>query len=612
MQTTSLTRFASSLLILMMLGHIGLASMDHAAAEAQIPRWYLDGRHAEYPPSLYLVGLGEGQTPEDAAGLARASVGAQIRVQVESEIRTITREMDTGDRNTFESMFTSATTSRVDEQLQGLEIALQAEHAGRYYSLAALNKQRYVGELRSDLDRMRDRFDNLVRTGRQQIREGYVFAGITSLLDAQNISSDFYGAMSTHNALADRPYGSGDVLGMARMVPEIRQTLTSIRISLESGDQQTGSSGRQLDDPLVIQAVYLHNGQEVPVPNLPLRVEYQDGTEADRVTTESNGKASLYLTALPVRSEINQVTIQPLFTGIPGLYRNVVQNMAIRATYRIAAEERIPLAVIITDDSGQRLPQVEQRIGSAVERLGYHLNDRSGVAVEGSVHQLDTREVEGTAGTQTVVRSELSLTVRDRNSNSVIGSLMAQGTGMSTRNEADALRASYNRMNVDRRELSEVLSLVPPEAALAFVSAADTPSRPARPGRADTPAPDFPTLKIDDLTFEVRSAKKTSDNRVIIEVMIINHDFRDREISFYRNRFSMYDQLGQSTGNPILTIGTNRADRGWGLNHLFITDIPITLTIEFREVHPSAENISLLTVTAGRTEARLRNISLSQ
>ncbi len=443
-----------------------LIPKENGTAEAQIPRWYLDGRSAEYPASLYIAGVGEGQNPEDAAGQARASVGAQIRVQVDSEITSITRELDSGDRYEFQTMFNSATTSRIDEHLQGLEIALQAEHAGRYYALAALSRQRYLRELQSDLDRLRDRFDSMIGSGREQIAGGHIFSGITSILDAQNLSTEFYAVLSTYNALADRPYASGDVLGMAGLVPEIRSALTSIHLSVASGDEQTGNPGQQLSEPLVFRADYAGGDRDVPMANLPLRIEYQDGTEAARVVTDSEGNAAVYLTAVPVRREINQVIAQPVFTGIPGTYRNIIRNMDVRATYRILQEERIPIAVIITDESGRRLSRLEQRIGSAIERLGYSISDRSGVAVEGTVSRLDVREIDGISGSQTVVRSELQIAVKVRKSNAVIGSVTGHGTGMSIRSEDEALRASQNRIDVDRRELAEALGGVTAEMAM--------------------------------------------------------------------------------------------------------------------------------------------------
>ncbi len=601
-----------------------LTTTEKGTAEAQIPGWYLEGRSLEYPASLYIVGVGEGQNPEDAAGQARASVGSQIRVQVDSEITSITREMDSGDRYSFETIYNSATTSRIEQHMQGLEIALQAAHAGRYYALTALNRQRFLTDLRSDLDRLQGQYNSMINSGREHIANGHIFAGITSFLDAQNHSTDFYAALSTYNALADRPYASGDVLGMAGLVPEIRSALTAIRLSVISGDNQTGSSGRQLSEPLVIQAVYTGGDREVSMPNLPVRIEYQDGTEADRVVTDSEGLATVYLMALPVRREINQVIAQPLFTEIPSNYRNVVRNMAVRATYRITQEDRIPVAVVISDDSGRRLGQVEQRIASAVERLGYGISDQSGVVVEGTVSQLDARDVTGIGGSHIVVRSELQLAVKERGSYTVIGSLAGQGTGMSPRSEAEALRASHNRINVDRRELAEALSGITAQmaAALAPPARQERPERPpaTTPPTATPPGPTPPVtgtsitkITIDDMTFDVRSAEMTNDHRVIIQVLITNHDYRDRQISFARRDFSIYDQAGHSSTRPILSIGTNRAAGSWSsLNHLLVSQVPTTLTMEFRDVNPVAENISLLNIAAGRTIAQLRNIPLEK
>lgn len=585
-------------------------------AQAQIPDWYLEGRSMHYPTGFYIVGLGEGGSPDEAAGQARASLGAQIRVRVDSEITSIVTEMDSGDRGSFESMYRNETTSRIDEQLLGVEIAMQGQHAGRYYALAALDRQRFVGELRSELDRLRQSYDAMVESGSGLIQQGQIIAGINALLEAQGEASAFYSALSTHNALAQEPYGQGDVLGVARLVPEIRQTLSSVRLSVISGDEQSGAPGRQLAEPVVFRAVHMQNGREVPVSNLPLHVTYQDGNEADRVTTDTEGLASVDLRAMPVRGEVNRVTASAEFAEIPPVFRSMVRGISTQASYRISDAGRIPVAVVITDDSGSRHTGSEQRLAMAVERLGYGISDASGVVLEGTLSRLDSREVDGIGGRQFVVRSELSLMVRQRRDNSVVGSLEARGTGMSERSEADALNASRNRLSFDQQSLARALAGVTMEMAMAG-SGSPPVAEPVRHERPQPPAqPDpeprtgLPKTTIDDFTFEVLSASITSGNRVVVEVMITNHDHRDRNTRFTRRLFTMYDQEGREFTHPAISVASSRAVSGWGFDHLIIPEVPVKLTMEFREVHPDVNRITLLSFRAGSTHVRLRDIPL--
>lgn len=427
-------------------------------ASAQIPQWYLDGKSNQYQPPTYIVGVGEAGNQQEAQNLARAGVASQIRVQVESEITSITQEMQVDDQYTYESMFRNATTSRIEESIQGLQMVKQTEHANMHYAMAALNKESYLLNIRTDLDRLKEEYDRLVGTGKNEISSGNIFAGITNYLDAQSKSTEFYALMSTYNALSEIPYGAGDELGLADMVTEIRGVLTSISVSVASGDAQTGQRGRQLPEPIVFEAIYTQNGQEIPIANLPLIIEYQDGTEADRVTTSTDGRASVALTALPVRQETNRVTAKPVFSSIPATYRNVVRTLEARGTYNLEAEERVPFAVIIKDEDGNRQSTVEQRVASNIERLGYSISDDAELVVEGTISIRDYEEVSGMSGTQIVARVQLDLFVKNRTTNTTIGSISGDGTGMSSRGEADALRASFNRINVNRRDLSEVLA----------------------------------------------------------------------------------------------------------------------------------------------------------
>ncbi|MDG5767137.1 LPP20 family lipoprotein [Balneolales bacterium ANBcel1] len=595
-------------------GHLFLLAGGNSFA--QIPDWYLEGRSMHYPADLYIVGMGEGDTLEEAAGQARTSLGAQIRVRVESEITSIVTEMDRGDRSSFESMYRNESTSRIDEQLPGVEIAMQGEHAGRYYALAALDRQRYVRELHSELDRLRESYDAMVESGRNHIRQGQITTGINALLEAQGQASEFYSALSTHNALAHRSYGSGDILGVARLVPEIRETLASVRLSVKSGDEQAGVPGRQLAEPIVFSAVYKQNGREVPVSSLPLLVAYQDGGEADRVTTDAEGLASVHLTAMRIRGEMNRITATASFSEIPPVFRSMVRDISVRANYRISDTDRIPVAVVVTDEAGRRHAGSEQRLGSVVERLGYRLSDASGVVLEGSLGRVDSREVDGLDGRQFVVRSEMNLMIRQRSDNSVVGSLEARGTGMSHRSESDALNASLNRLSIDRQDLARALAGVTMEMAMAEHGSPPSAVREQR-DRHEAPAGTgresggrLPKTTIDDFTFEVHSASMTPDNRVIVEVMITNHDHRDRNTRFSRRLFIMYDQEGREVTGPAISVASSSTVRGWGFDHLIIPDVPVKMTIEFRDVHPETNVITLLSFRAGSTDVRLRDIPL--
>lgn len=129
----------------------------------------------------------------------------------------------------------------------------------------------------------------------------------------------------------------------------------------------------------------------------------------------------------------------------------------------------------------------------------------------------------------------------------------------------------------------------------------------------DQPANGLPVVEDDDFIYRIASARKTGDNRVIVDVVITNTGHTDRELSVQRDtRF--FDDMGQSYQCMSRTIGSNRSTWG-GFSHLFISNVPTRLVIEFEEVDPKAKSISLLQMKMymrGRAnfDVNIRNIPL--
>ena len=128
------------------------------------------------------------------------------------------------------------------------------------------------------------------------------------------------------------------------------------------------------------------------------------------------------------------------------------------------------------------------------------------------------------------------------------------------------------------------------------------------------PAPaGLPVVEDDNFQYRITSARKTGDNRAIVDVVITNTGHSDQELSVQREtRF--FDNMGQSYQCVSRTIGSNRATWG-GFSHLFISNVPTRLVIEFEEVDPNAKSISLLQLrlnTRGRSsfDVNIRNIPL--
>ena len=119
--------------------------------------------------------------------------------------------------------------------------------------------------------------------------------------------------------------------------------------------------------------------------------------------------------------------------------------------------------------------------------------------------------------------------------------------------------------------------------------------------------------EVDNFLYEFISGRLTADKKLILEVLVTNKSHKDEQISINRNDTRLYDNMGQEYTRPVLSIGPKQSGGSWSsLNHLFVSNVPTLLRLEFIDVDPRITSIALLNIKAGRNDAQLRNISVEK
>ncbi len=134
------------------------------------------------------------------------------------------------------------------------------------------------------------------------------------------------------------------------------------------------------------------------------------------------------------------------------------------------------------------------------------------------------------------------------------------------------------------------------------------------PERTPTAAPlSVAKATVEEFEFEVVANTLTPDNRLIIDVMITNKAIHDKEITI-RNASKLYDNLGQEYDISVRSVGNKTAGKYSHLTHLFISNLPTKMTMEFEKIDPRAESVALLHISLWnlRNDAQLRNIKINR
>ncbi len=118
---------------------------------------------------------------------------------------------------------------------------------------------------------------------------------------------------------------------------------------------------------------------------------------------------------------------------------------------------------------------------------------------------------------------------------------------------------------------------------------------------------------VDDVEFEIISARLTNDNKVVIEVLITNKSHSDKEIGICSSS-TIYDNFGQEYSTPVRKIGQKSQSSPYSyLTHLFISNVPTRLSLEFNTVDPNADSISLFDMSMhNHANVNLRHFPLEK
>ena len=80
--------------------------------------------------------------------------------------------------------------------------------------------------------------------------------------------------------------------------------------------------------------------------------------------------------------------------------------------------------------------------------------------LDGTINIKDSREIEGSSGSQFLVNIEVNIQLKDLKANNVIGSMTVSGNGLSVKDEASAIENAYNNIGFNNRDLLQMIASV--------------------------------------------------------------------------------------------------------------------------------------------------------
>jgi len=423
------------------------------AVLAQAPHWFGQDMPG-YSTSNYYIGEGEGASYSEAINNAQAVVASQIRVSIESQVNSYISEVSDDDRVEIKESFESEINSTVDETIQGITMIKNERIKKRYYVTVALDKRKYLAGLRVEINQLWSKIYNLIKDARELVNDGKIFTALENYTDAQPYVSPFYVKKSFYDALADRPYTIDEFITVEGIISEVRKLINGIDLDVTAGNKQTGTLGALLQKAIIVESVY--KKRDINIPNLALKVEYDDGT-LERLETDDNGMAEIWTTANCENGKKGNIKIRLDLFKLPKLYKKYFMNVSTTAKFNCTNDVTVSFSLFVEDENKNRLNKVEQKIAKSLEKIGYTVTDDAELGLNGFVSIIEENEVQGKSGPMVQIKAELSVLLVTKSTEETVGSFTQNFVGLG-KNKKKAQEKAYNKMKIKKKALSEALS----------------------------------------------------------------------------------------------------------------------------------------------------------
>ena len=418
---------------------------------SQIPTWFSTHNHPKYPTSEYIIGVGTGGGAtgvESAKKSALADIASQLRVQVQSEIKSVTQTFSVNDDEQMYSDFKRQSRTVVSDEITGadvIETVVDAQNTA--YALVVLNRDKYSEGLRLELESSWKQAADLRTGAKDFFAKGKLNEAIQSTNQIKQVITPLFAKQVLHNAAARAPFSFPSTFNPAALQNDIRTFLSQIKLDKKSGDNQKGKIGEKFSQPFVISVTV--NG--VPCSGVTVIFLLDEKNKLGEVLTDEKGAASFVTNVRNGKGMKAKVSIS-------GIGREFEENLNVSSvTFAWTAQPSDKAFSISIDLKNKKVADnVQSKLSTAVSQIGYKVVTMSNNSILVEVSSGIPNKIEGMAGTLYNLTLEVTVNLKENKTNAVVGSIKFSSKGVG-KSEEEAMEKAANALKIDQQELSELL-----------------------------------------------------------------------------------------------------------------------------------------------------------
>ncbi|NUN70348.1 MAG: LPP20 family lipoprotein [Bacteroidetes bacterium] len=422
------------------------------ASVAQVPEWYSTHSHPQYPGSEFIIGIGSGNGPNGADAAKKSALSdivSQLRVQIQSEMRSVTESFAVNDDEQIYSDFKRQSRTMVSDEVTGAEVAVTVtdKGTGTVYMLVVLDRGQYSAALRSQLESGWKQATDLRNAAAGFFAKGKLTEAVQSIGQIKQVIAPLFAQQVLHNAAAGAPYSSPSVFNPAALQNDLRTFLSQIVLQKKSGDGQSGKIGKKLAEPVTVRVL----ANNVPVSGVPVQFFIDQKSILGEAVTDADGAASfstVFRSGPGLKARLS----------LPGIGREFEQNLtasSVQFGWTAQASDKA-FAISVNTKNAKVEQAVAAKLSTAVSQIGYSVVTMSPFTIAVDIQTGVPSTIDGMAGTLYNVTVTATVSVKDNAKGTILGteSFSAKGVGSS---EQDAVLKGAAGLKFDQGLLSELL-----------------------------------------------------------------------------------------------------------------------------------------------------------
>ncbi len=418
---------------------------------SQIPTWFSTHNHPKYPTSEYIIGVGSGggaSGVESAKKAALADIVSQLRVQIQSEMKSVTQTFSVNDDEQIYADFKRQSRTVVSDEITGADVIETVVDAqGTAYAFVVLNRDKYSDGLRSELESGWKQASDLRTGAKDFVSKGKLNEAIQSINQIKQVIAPLFAKQVLHNAAARSSFSFPSMFNPAALQNDIRTFLSQVKLEKKSGDNQKGKIGEKFSLPFSVFVTV--NG--VPCSGVNVNYQLDEKNKLGEVLTDDKGTASFVST---VRSG-NGMKAKVSISGIGREFDENLNLSSVVFSWTALSSDKA-FSINVNSKNKKIADEIQSKISSAVSHIGYKVVTMSNNSLVVDISSGGVNKIEGMAGTLYNLTLEATVNLKENTSNSIVGSakFSAKGVGKS---EEEAMEKAANALKIDQKELSELL-----------------------------------------------------------------------------------------------------------------------------------------------------------